>query len=218
MIKENVKRIISQLPAGVEIVAATKERSVGEIEQAIKAGIKIVGENYVNEAEEKFELIGGAVNWHFIGHLQRNKVKRAVEFFDMVETVDSFKIAKELDKACQLKNRVMPILIEVNSAREKQKFGVFPEYIESLIKEIYQLKNVKIQGLMTMGPNLLNPEQLRPLFKEMHQLFKKLKTLNLSNVEMKYLSMGMSDSYQIAIQEGANLVRIGTAIFGKRGA
>jgi pyridoxal phosphate enzyme (YggS family) len=217
-IKENVRRIFAQLPSGVQIVAAGKLRTTNELLEAIEAGIKIVGENYVQEAEEKFEVIGGNAQWHFIGHLQKNKVKRAVEIFDMIETVDSFKIAKAIDKACQLRNRVMPVLIEINCAREKQKFGLLPEDVEPLIEQIRQLKNVKILGLMTMGPFLENPEDLRPLFKETRQLFERIKSLNLPGVEMKYLSMGMSDSYRIAIEEGANLVRIGTAIFGRRKA
>ncbi len=217
MIKENIREISGQLPAGVQMVLAAKARSIGEIQQAVEAGIKIVGENYVREAEDKFKIIGRAVKWHFIGHLQSNKVKRAVEIFDMIETVDSLKIAEEIDKACQLRNRVVPVLIEVNCARERQKFGIFPEDVEPFIREIIKLKHIKILGLMTMGPFLKNPEELRPFFKDTWQLFERIKSLNLPGVDMKYLSMGMSDSYRIAIQEGANLIRIGTAIFGKRG-
>ena len=215
MIKENVKMILAQLPAGVQIVVAGKSRSTSELLEAIESGVKIIGENYVQEAEDKFEIIGGNVQWHFIGHLQKNKVKRAVAIFDMIQTIDSLEIAREIDKACQLRNRVMPVLIEINCAREKQKFGVLPEDVESLAKQVCQLNNVRIQGLMTMGPFLKNSEELRPFFRETGQLFEKMKSLNLPSVEMNYLSMGMSDSYQIAIQEGANLVRIGTAIFVK---
>jgi pyridoxal phosphate enzyme (YggS family) len=216
MIRENIKKVFAQMPGGIQILAAGKSRSIAEIQEAIAAGIRIVGENYVQEAEDKFRVIGRAVQWHFIGHLQRNKIKRAVEIFDMIQTLDSPEIAQGIDKACGLKNKVMPVLMEINSAREEQKFGVLPENAEPLIKELFQLKHIKINGLMTMGPNLLNPEELRPYFKETHRLFERIKSMNFPNVEMKYLSMGMSDSYQIAIQEGANLVRIGTAIFGKR--
>ena len=123
MIKENTRRVLTQLPAGVELLAATKARSIEETQEAIEAGIKIVGENYVQEAEEKFKIIQRAVKWHFIGHLQRNKVKRAIEIFDMIETLDSFKIAQEIDKACRLISRMMPVLIEINCGREKEKFG-----------------------------------------------------------------------------------------------
>ena len=216
MIRENIKNVFAQMPDGIQIVAAGKSRSIAEIQEAIAAGIRIVGENYVQEAEDKFRVIGRAVQWHFIGHLQRNKIKRAVEIFDMIQTLDSDEIAQGIDKVCGLKNKVMPVLIEINSAREEQKFGVLPENTEPLIRRISQSKHIKISGLMTMGPNLLNPEELRPYFKETRQLFERIKSMNFPNVEMKFLSMGMSDSYQIAIQEGANLVRIGTAIFGKR--
>jgi len=216
MIRENIKNVFAQMPDGIQIVAAGKSRSIAEIQEAIAAGIRIVGENYVQEAEDKFRVIGRAVQWHFIGHLQRNKIKRAVEIFDMIQTLDSDEIAQGIDKVCGLKNKVMPVLIEINSAREEQKFGVLPENTELLIRRISQSKHIKISGLMTMGPNLLNPEELRPYFKETRQLFERIKSMNFPNVEMKFLSMGMSDSYQIAIQEGANLVRIGTAIFGKR--
>ncbi len=216
MIKENVRRIFPHLAAGVQLIAATKSRSAAEILEAVEAGIKIIGENYVQEAEKKFKVIGRKVQWHFIGHLQRNKVNRAVEIFDMIETLDSFEIADQINKVCKSKDKVMPVLIEVNCAGEKQKFGFLPEEVESFIERIRQFKYIKILGLMTMGPLLEKPEELRPYFKQTRRLFERIKTLNLANVEMRYLSMGMSDSYQVAIQEGANLVRIGTAIFGKR--
>ncbi|MGD9014500.1 MAG: YggS family pyridoxal phosphate-dependent enzyme [Candidatus Omnitrophota bacterium] len=216
MINENIKQIFNQVPQRVQIVAAGKSRAVGEIKQAIAAGIRIVGENYVQEAEEKLKVIGKVVQWHFIGHLQKNKIKRAVKIFDMIQTLDCFETAQGINQVCGQENRVMPVLIEVNSAREKEKFGLFPEDAESLIREIYQFKHIKVVGLMTMGPNFSNQEELRPYFRETRQLFERIKSLNLPGVEMRYLSMGMSDSYQIAIQERANLVRIGTAIFGKR--
>jgi hypothetical protein len=216
MIKENVRKLFDELPSGVQLVAATKSRSAAEILEAVEAGIKIIGENYVQEAEKKFKVVGRRVRWHFIGHLQRNKAKRAVEIFDMIETLDSFEIAGEIDKVCKTKDKVMPVLIEVNCAGEKQKFGVLPKEVEPLIKQLRQLKNVKILGLMTMGPLLKNPGELRSYFRETRRLFESIKSINFPGVEMRYLSMGMSDSYRIAIQEGANLVRIGTAIFGKR--
>ena len=216
MIKKNVRRISAQLPAGVEIVAAGKLRSVDEIREAIEAGIKIVGENYVQEAEDKFRVFKKMVQWHFIGHLQKNKVSRAVGIFDMIETVDSFKIAREIDKVCRLKNKVMPVLIEVNCAGEKQKFGLLPDEVEPLIERIRQLKFIKVYGLMTMGPFLEKPEELRFYFRETRRLYQRIKSFNFPELEMRYLSMGMSDSYQIAIDEGANLIRVGTGIFGRK--
>ncbi len=198
-------------------MAAAKTRTPEEIMQAAQAGVKIVGENYIQEAFTAFNVVRHRVKWHFIGHLQRNKVKKAVEIFDMIETVDSPELSKEIDKRCNQRKRIMPVLIEINSGREKQKFGIFPEDAGDFIKEISELKNIKIEGLMTMGPMFGDPEDARPYFVETKKLFDRIKTLNLPGVEMKYLSMGMTNSYQVAIEEGANIVRIGTKIFGPRG-
>jgi pyridoxal phosphate enzyme (YggS family) len=216
MIKENVARIFNELPPSVSLVSAAKGRSVSEIKEAIEAGVKIIGENYVQEAEKAFLKIGNIVKWHFIGHLQKNKVKKAVNIFNMIETVDSFELAEEINKRSSEASKVMLILLEINSGSEVQKFGVLPEDAESLIRKISELKSVKILGLMTMGPFSDDAETVRPFFVKTRKLFDKIKTLNIPNVEMKILSMGMSDSYKIAIQEGANLVRIGTKIFGER--
>jgi len=216
MIKQNVVQILSELPNEVELVAAAKTRNPGEILQAIEAGIKIVGENYVQEAEPAYEVVGNRAKWHFIGYLQRNKVKKAVKLFDMIETVDSVEIAGEIDKRCAQIGKVMPVLIEINSGREEQKSGVFPEKAEQLVREISSLQNVRVKGLMTMGPRFGSPEDSRPYFVETKKIFEKLKNLNLPDVEMKYLSMGMTNSYKIAIDEGANIVRIGSKIFGER--
>ena len=215
-IKKRVKNLLSQIPEGVILVAATKTRTPEEILEAIEGGIEIVGENYVQEAEGKFKVIGKRVKWHMIGHLQRNKVKKAIEIFDMVETVDSFSLAKEINKYAERKRIIYPVLIEVNSGREEQKSGVYPENIFSLIEEISKLKNIKVEGLMTMGPFVENPEDIRPYFKLTREIFEELKEKNYPNVEMKYLSMGMSDTWKIAIEEGANIIRIGTLIFGPR--
>lgn len=215
-ISNGVKKILSELPEGVTLVGAAKTRTAAEIQEAVDAGVKIVGENYVQEAERAFKVIGRKVKWHFIGPLQRNKAKKAVEIFDTIETVDSAKIAIEIDKRCKVIGKVMPLLIEINSAREEQKAGVFPKDVLALIREISALSNIRIMGLMTMGPRFGNPEDSRPYFVETRKIFKKIKSLNLPGVEMKYLSMGMTNSYKIAIEEGANIVRIGTLIFGPR--
>lgn len=236
-IKENIKKIKKELPSNVMLVAATKTHSVEEIKEAIEAGINIVGENYVQEAEKKFEVLKEKVKFHCIGHLQKNKIKKAAEIFDMLQTVDSREIAKEIDKRCKnVKNassvlehaqksprgdfrhigKVMPILIEVNSGKEPNKEGVMPEDLKRLIEEISTLKNIKIKGLMTMAPYFDNPEKDRPYFKLTKKLFDEIKSKNIPNVDMEILSMGMSDSYKIAVEEGANMVRIGTKIFGSR--
>jgi pyridoxal phosphate enzyme (YggS family) len=157
------------------------------------------------------------VKWHFIGHLQRNKVKKAVEIFDMIETLDSLDLAKEIDKRSGQFGKIMPVLIEINSGKESQKFGVMPDAVEDFIPEAAILENIKIKGLMTMGPAFGDPENARPYFIATKKLFEKFKTLELPNVDMQYLSMGMTNSYRVAIEEGANIVRIGTKIFGPRG-
>jgi len=215
-IKENVQEIFSGLPEGIELIAAAKTRSAEEILEAVQAGVKIIGENYVQEAEKMRAAVGDKVSWHCIGHLQKNKVKKAVCLCDMIETVDSVEIAKEIDKRCGQIGKVMPILIEINSGREEQKAGVLPEDTEKLIREISGLQNIKVMGLMTMGPFSGNPEDARPYFVETKKIFDQIKKLNLPDVEMKYLSMGMTNSYKVALEEGANMVRIGTGIFGER--
>jgi len=216
MIGRNVNQILSGLPGGVQLAAAAKTRQPEEILEAVEAGVKIVGENYVQEAEGAYEVVGSKAKWHLIGHLQKNKVKKAVRIFDMIETVDSVELAREIDKRCAQIDKIMPVLIEVNSGQEEQKAGVFPESVEQLVREISALPNIKVMGLMTMGPRFGNPEDSRPYFVETRKIFEKIKQLDLPNIEMRYLSMGMSNSYQIAIEEGTNIVRLGSRIFGER--
>ncbi len=216
-IKQNVRRILDELPAGVQLAAAAKAREPREILEAVAGGVKIIGENYIQEAVKAWEVVGKRAVWHFIGHLQRNKVKKAVEIFDLIETVDSIEIAAEIDKRCAPAGKTMPVLIEINSGREEQKSGVYPEDAGRLIGEIAECKNIRIMGLMTMGPTGGHPEDSRPCFIETKKLFDRIKSENIPHVEMKYLSMGMTDSYRIALEEGANIVRIGTGIFGERG-
>jgi pyridoxal phosphate enzyme (YggS family) len=217
MIEENVKKILSELPDGVELVAAAKTRTPEEISRAVDAGVRIIGENYVQEAQRAFDVVGNRVKWHFIGHLQRNKVKKAVRVFDMIETLDSLDLAREIDKRCAQEKKRMAVLIEINSGREPQKFGLIPERAEAFVQEVGGLRNIQIQGLMTMGPAYGDPEAARPFFIETKNLFDRIKSLAIPGVEMHYLSMGMTNSYRVAIQEGANIIRIGTRIFGPRG-
>jgi len=215
-IRGNINKILSGLPEGVELVAAAKARTPEEVLEAVQSGIKMVGENYVQEAEKAYEVVGNKVKWHFVGHLQKNKVKKAVKIFDMIETVDSVEIAREINKRCQQIGKVMPILVEINSGEEEQKSGVLPPDAERLIREISGHKNIKVMGLMTIGPRFGNPEDSRPYFIKTREIFDRIKKLGLANVEMKYLSMGMTNSYKVAIEEGANIVRIGTKLFGER--
>jgi len=217
MIKQNVQKILVELPNGIELVAAAKTRTPEEILEAVQAGVKIIGANYVQEARRAYEVVGKKAEWHFIGTLQKHNVRRKmVEMFDMIETVYSLEIAKEIDRRCAQIGKVMPILVEINSGREEQKSGVLPEDAEQLVRDVSNLRNIKVMGLMTMGPRLGNPEDARPYFVETRKIFERIKGLDLPNVEMEYLSMGMTNSYKIAIEEGANIVRIGTKIFGER--
>jgi hypothetical protein len=216
-IKRNVAKLLAELPDGIEVVAAAKARTPEEVLEAVQAGIKIIGENYVKEAKEAYELVGRSAKWHFIGTLQKHNIRRAVpEIFDMIESVDSLEIAWEIDRKCAQIGKVMPVLIEVNSGREPQKSGVLPEDAERLVREISGLGSIKVMGLMTMGPSFGNPEDFRPYFVETRRVFERIKGLKLPNVEMRHLSMGMTDSYKVAIEEGANIIRIGTRIFGER--
>ena len=217
VIKQNIAKLLAELPNGVELVAAAKTRTAEEILEAVQAGIKIIGENYIREAKEAYELVGKRAKWHFIGTLRKHNVRKTVlEIFDMIESDDSLEIAREINRKCAQIGKIMPILIEVNSGREPQKSGVLPEDAEQLVREISGLRNIKVMGLMTMGPRFGNPEDSRPYFVETRRIFEVIKRLELPNVEMRYLSMGMTNSYQVALEEGANIIRIGTRIFGER--
>ena len=216
MIKEKVKKVLAELPERVKLVGAAKTRSPEEILEAIDAGLGIIGENYIQEAERTFQAIGQKAKWHMIGHLQSNKAKKAVKIFDMIETVDTMKLARAIDKACGREGKVMPVLIEINSGEEDQKAGVMPSEAISLVREMAELNHIRIMGLMTMGPFTGDPEHARPYFQKTRSIFEEIKALAIPGVKMEFLSMGMSNSYQVAIEEGANLVRIGTKLFGQR--
>ena len=216
-ISNNVKKLLKETPSDITIVAAVKGRTVEEVQEAIESGIKYIGENYLQEAEKKYPLIGKVVRWHFIGHIQKRKSKKIVELFDMVETLDSIEVAEEINREASKIDKIMPVLIEVNSGREQQKSGLMTENVESFIEQISHFKNIKVQGIMTMGPFFEDAEKLRPYFIETRKLFEDIKKKNIQNVEMEFRSMGMSSSYKVAIEEGANIIRIGTLIFGSRG-
>jgi PLP dependent protein len=216
MIAENVQAVLSAIPANVDVVAVGKGHTAAEIREVISAGIRLVGENYLQEARTVIDEIGNAALWHFTGHVQKNKVKLIVPLFDLIQTVDSLPLAQIINEQALRHGKVMPVLIEVNSGEEAQKSGAMPGDVRMLIQGMESLSNVRVQGLMTMGPFLDDPEGLRPCFRITKALFDELGKEDLPGVEMKHLSMGMSDSYLIAIEEGATMVRIGTRIFGPR--
>ena len=197
----------------VELVAVTKTVDVSRIKEAIRAGIKIIGENRVQEAREKFKDIGKEVEWHLIGHLQTNKVKYIFDIFSLIHSVDSLSLAEEIQKRAENKGLETDILIEVNLSGEKTKFGILPEKAINFVKDISRFKNINIMGLMTIPPFSESPEDSRKYFKMLRML---RDDIQREGIEMKELSMGMSNDFEVAVEEGATMVRIGTAIFGER--
>ncbi|HPS93070.1 MAG TPA: YggS family pyridoxal phosphate-dependent enzyme [Deltaproteobacteria bacterium] len=215
-IRENCLKILSEIPPGVTVVAAAKSKTAEEIREVVDAGITVIGENYLQESQVVIGAIGDRAVWHFIGHIQKNKARHIVPLFDMIQTVDTFALAALIDQLAGKHGKVMPVLVEVNSGREEAKHGAMPEAVADLVRQMSVLPNLRVQGLMTMGPFLDDFTGLRPFFRETKALFEEIRTLNIPNIRMETLSMGMSDSYCIAIEEGATMVRIGTKIFGER--
>ena len=200
----------------ITLIAVSKLHSAEEVDAAAAAGITDVGENKVQEIISKQPQVRSALTWHLIGHLQTNKVKQAVKNFDLIHSVDSEHLLDAVDTAAGKIHKVQNILIQVNLAKEESKFGIYKEDLPFLLQKADQMKHVHLMGLMCIAPNYENVEECRPLFREMREIFDKLQMFPLMNSEMKWLSMGMTHDYQIAIEEGSNLVRIGTAIFGPR--
>ena len=197
----------------IRLVAVSKTVDTGRIREAIEAGASILGENYVQEAQRKIEEIGRAVSWHFIGHLQTNKAKPAVRLFDAIHSVDSIALAEELNRRAEQSGRILPVLIEVNISGESTKFGADEEKALTLSRRILDLKHLSLQGLMTMPPYFDSAEMSRPYFIRLRELRDKMAE---KGVPLKELSMGMSNDFEIAVEEGATYVRVGTAIFGTR--
>lgn len=227
MIKENLESIRFRMKAAAEacgrrpeevrLVAVSKTMPKEKLVAAVAAGVETLGENYVQEAREKFnDLYTLPVSWHFIGHLQSNKAKYVVKIFDLIHSVDSLKLAREIDKQAKKVNKIQDVLIQVNISEEATKSGTRVERTLEIIQDIGLLENVAIKGLMTMPPYFNAPERVQPFFKALRELRDRIKEENISNVSMAELSMGMTGDFEVAIQEGATLVRIGTAIFGER--
>ncbi len=204
-------------PDSIRLVAVSKTIPAENVKEAIESGITILGENYVQEAREKFNaLIQYPVSWHYIGHLQSNKAKYAVRLFDLIHSVDSLKLARELHKQAQKADKIQPILVQVNISGEGTKSGISAQDAPGLISEISLLENLSIKGLMTMPPYFYQPEKVRPFFAALRKLRDDIMKHAPANVSMQELSMGMTGDFEVAIEEGATLVRIGTAIFGER--
>jgi len=224
-IQENLNQVLAKIeraavksdrdPETIKLVAVSKTISPEKINEGIAAGIKIIGENKVQEAKAKKDKVN-AVTWHMVGHLQTNKVKHAIQIFDMIQSVDSFHLAQEIDKRCQLQEKKIPVLVEVNTSGEVSKFGCDPEKTLELVSMISELKHLEIRGLMTIGLFTDQLNLVRSCFITLRELSEKIKNMRSDSVSMKELSMGMSSDYEAAIEEGATIVRIGTAIFGPR--
>ncbi len=204
-------------PDSVRLVAVCKTVSPAIVQQAIEAGATILGENYIQESREKLAALENFLaSWHFIGHLQSNKAKYAVKLFDLIHSVDSLKLAKELNKQAQKFGKIQQILIQVNISREDTKSGISTDEALGLVTEISHMKNLSIKGLMTMPPYFNQPEKVRPFFAALRDLHDQIRNKTIPNVSMDELSMGMTGDFEAAIEEGATLVRVGTAIFGER--
>ena len=222
-IKENLLRVMERIgtaarktgrdPEEIKLVAVSKTVETDRIKEAIEGGVTILGENYVQEAQKKIEEIGRPVSWHFIGHLQSNKAKYAIRLFDMIHSLDSISLAEELNRKAEQADRMMTVMIEVNLSKEATKFGTDEEMVLNFAKRIQNLKHLSLEGLMTMPPYFDSPEMSRPYYIALRELKERMAK---EGVSMKELSMGMSNDFEIAIEEGATFVRVGTAIFGPR--
>jgi pyridoxal phosphate enzyme (YggS family) len=200
----------------IKLLGASKSQSIEAIQAAIAAGVKLIGENYVQEARDKKDRIAEFVEWHMIGHLQRNKAKAAIEIFDIIESLENLALARELDKEAGKRGKKVRVFIEVNLGNEETKSGIAKNRVVPLVEGVATLSNVRVEGLMTVPPFRENPEEVRPFFRELSELRERLNELRLQNVDLRELSMGMTHDYTVAIEEGATIVRIGTALFGPR--
>jgi pyridoxal phosphate enzyme (YggS family) len=226
-ISTNYIMLREEIPKNVTIVLSVKARTAEQIGEAIDAGATDIGQNYVQEAGQIYSDLqkkAAKVRWHMIGHLQTNKINKALRIFDVIQTVDSLEQAEAInERVIKVKKQVMPVFIEINIGSEYSKAGISPDehepfegYMKKFVMNLSQFEHLRIEGLMTMGPRFGNPENVRPYFRRTKMIFDKIKDMTLPNVSMKFLSMGMTNSYRVAIEEGSNMVRIGTAVFGER--
>lgn len=214
-LKDNIAAILKGIPKDVVLIAASKTRNAEEIDEAFQCGIKIFGENKVQELIDKYDKVKSPVSWHIIGHLQSNKVKYIVGKVDLIHSLDSIKLLNEIEKKFANSNLMANCLIQINIGKEDSKDGIFVEQLEELLNHCEKCNNVKIKGLMAIIPKG-DEDSSRYYFKEMKKLFDNLKVKKFKNISMEFLSMGMSSDYTIAIEEGSNMVRCGEKIFGKR--
>lgn len=203
-------------PEDIKIIAVTKTVDVGCIKIAVEAGLADLGENRVQELVEKYPCFDGNVNWHLIGHLQTNKVKYIIDKVKLIHSLDSLELAEEIQKRAERCGRIMPALVQVNVSGEETKSGIRPETVHMFTEKLDCYKNIRIKGLMTIGPLTPNAEEIRKNFRELFKIFIDIKRKKNNNIDMDVLSMGMSNDFEIAVEEGSNMIRVGTSIFGKR--
>lgn len=218
-VQENIRKACERSgrnPEDVTLIAVSKTKPVSDIEQIYAAGIREFGENKVQEMNDKQKVLPDDINWHMIGHLQRNKVKYIVDNVAMIHSVDSVRLAEEISKEAVKKNVSVDILVEVNVAKEESKFGLYTEDVLQFVEQISKLPGINVKGLMTSAPFVDNPEDNRQYFKKLKDLSVDINAKNIDNVHMDFLSMGMTNDYVVAVEEGATHVRVGTAIFGHR--
>ncbi len=226
MLQENYREVEAKVqkaaeragrdPKEITLIAVSKTKPLSDIEELIRIGVREFGENKPQELRDKFEQVSQPVHFHQIGHLQTNKVKYIIDKAVLIHSVDSMHLAEQIQKEAEKRGLTAQVLIEVNAAEEETKFGVTVEEAPTLVREISTLPNIKIRGLMTIAPFVEDPEENRPVFRRMKQLLLDIKSQNIDNVDMNVLSMGMTNDFEVAIEEGATMVRVGTAIFGAR--
>ncbi len=226
MLKENLAQVEENIQRACEragrdrkevtLIAVSKTKPVEMLREIYDAGIRVFGENKVQELVDKYEVLPEDIKWQMIGHLQRNKVKYIIDRVDLIHSVDSIRLAETIDKEAEKKGITAKILIEVNVAKEDTKFGLMPEEVDDFIEQLANYKHIQVQGLMTIAPFVSDPEENRPIFARLRELSVDIGKKNVDNINMSVLSMGMTNDYQVAIEEGATMVRVGTGIFGAR--
>ena len=226
MLKENLEQVEKNIQEACErsgrkrsdvtLIAVSKTKPVETLQEAYDLGVRVFGENKVQELTEKHEALQKDIHWHMIGHLQRNKVKYIIDKAELIHSVDSIRLAETIEKEAAKRNITANILIEVNVAREESKFGLMPEEIDEFVDKVSEFEHIRVKGLMTIAPYVENPEENRPIFARLRKLSVDIAAKNAHNITMSVLSMGMTGDYQVAVEEGATLVRVGTGIFGER--
>ncbi|MDD5730206.1 MAG: YggS family pyridoxal phosphate-dependent enzyme [Candidatus Omnitrophica bacterium] len=224
-IKERIQAVCSKInrqPDQITIIAVSKSRTADEIKEAVEAGLTGIGENKVQEASLKYKLLSASglgpstIKWHMIGHLQTNKAKEAVRIFDLIHSVDSLRLAREIDKQAAKINKIQEVLIEINTSGEEAKYGLSPRGSIEIIKEVARLENIRVKGLMTVAPVVEAPDKTRPYFRSLKELLEEINALRVTPEAIRILSMGMTDDFETAVEEGANMLRLGRAIFEKK--